>query len=342
MPAKALGPLMAALPQAPTDLRLNQRLAALHTRAARFAEAGVCCRTLQNIYSEAGYPEEATRYGELGDRYEDRSASASAVEHAVSPAQSTAATPSAEAPSSAPWPATPPHPREESEFAVVADQPEHQSHEQSPVAPEAASGPAEIDLSEWDDSITIETDMPPVSAEIEVTDAAVDQDVPVAIHDAQKTAEAIEEFRFYLDHGMPEQASAAFEKIQSLTSDEATLNALRAEIETASQDPSADEEVPTVEAASEFTIDEPVAEFTVDEVPAAAHEAPAIVEPPVPVTQSHVPAAQHAAPIAPELPVEEAAAAPAPGVLQEFVSDLESSLGETFLPGAVPHQAPAE
>jgi tetratricopeptide (TPR) repeat protein len=35
MPAKALGPLVAALPQAPTDLRLNQRLAALHTRAAR-------------------------------------------------------------------------------------------------------------------------------------------------------------------------------------------------------------------------------------------------------------------------------------------------------------------
>ena len=64
MPAKALGPLMAALPQAPNDLRLNQRLAALHTRAARFAEGGVCCRTLQNIYSEAGYPEEATRYGE--------------------------------------------------------------------------------------------------------------------------------------------------------------------------------------------------------------------------------------------------------------------------------------
>ena len=64
---------MAALPQAPTDLRLNQRLAALHTRAERFAEAGVCCRTLQSVYSEAGYPEEATRYGELADRYQERS-----------------------------------------------------------------------------------------------------------------------------------------------------------------------------------------------------------------------------------------------------------------------------
>src|SRR6201981_2973369 len=73
MPAKALGPLLTAMPLAPNDLRLNQRLAALHTRAARFAEAGVCCRTLQNIYHEAGYPDEATRYGELAERYEERS-----------------------------------------------------------------------------------------------------------------------------------------------------------------------------------------------------------------------------------------------------------------------------
>ncbi|PYT55128.1 MAG: hypothetical protein DMG46_20535, partial [Acidobacteria bacterium] len=46
MPAKALGPLLSALPKASRDLRLNQRLAALHTRAGRFAEAAVCCRTL--------------------------------------------------------------------------------------------------------------------------------------------------------------------------------------------------------------------------------------------------------------------------------------------------------
>src|SRR6201993_1914550 len=73
MPAKALGPLVAALPLAPNDLRINQRLAALHTRASRFAEAALCCRTLQRVYSEADYPEEATRYGELAERYEERS-----------------------------------------------------------------------------------------------------------------------------------------------------------------------------------------------------------------------------------------------------------------------------
>ena len=56
MPAKALGPLVGALPLAPNDLRVNQRLAALHTRAGRFAEAALCCRTLQRVYSEAEYP----------------------------------------------------------------------------------------------------------------------------------------------------------------------------------------------------------------------------------------------------------------------------------------------
>ncbi|HZZ14498.1 MAG TPA: tetratricopeptide repeat protein, partial [Candidatus Sulfotelmatobacter sp.] len=87
MPAKALGPLMAAMTQAPNDLRLNQRLAALHTRAARFTEAAVCCRTLQNIYSEAGHPEEATRYGELADRYEERSSSTAATHSVTSRAE---------------------------------------------------------------------------------------------------------------------------------------------------------------------------------------------------------------------------------------------------------------
>jgi tetratricopeptide (TPR) repeat protein len=333
MPAKALGPLMAALPQAPTDLRLNQRLAALHTRAARFAEAGVCCRTLQNIYSEAGYPEEATRYAELADRYEDRSASAAAsvVEPALSPAESAAANISVAAVPPAPWPAAPPQPSEESEFAVVADQ-QDQNHEPSTVA-ELPAAPAEIDLSEWDDSITIEADMPPVAEEVEVTDAT---------GDSQKTAETIEEFRFYIEHGMPEQASAAFARVQSLTIDEATLNALRSEMEAASQAAPAEEKVTTVEAAPEFTIDEPAPEFTVDELP-AGDDAPAVVEaapvePPVPVMETHAPPESASKPTAVKHAASDAPVTEEPGVLQEFVSDLESSLGENFLPGAVPYE----
>jgi pilus assembly protein FimV len=360
MPAKALGPLMAALPQAPTDLRLNQRLAALHTRAARFAEAGVCCRTLQNIYSEAGYPEEATRYGELADRYQERSASPALTdsEPVVSAAQEIPV-----AASSAPWPAAPPQPAAQSgqdlEFSVVADQDHDHNQDQAsveaaqPVA-ESQSAPAEIDLSsEWDDSLTIETDAPPAEAvEVEITDAVGDHDVPAAKlagksdqdrFDQEKTKETVEEIRFYLEHGMPEQASAAFEKLQSVTNNESILSALEAEIQASSQHTPAVEEVTAVESISEFATDEPSAEFTIDEVQAPVEEIPAVVEtapePPAPVAETHAPPAPHAEPPAPALPVVEPPVHQAPGVLQEFVSDLESSLGDTFLPGTVSREA---
>ena len=107
---------------------------------------------------------------------------------------------------------------------------------------------------------------------------------------------------------MPEQASAAFEKLQALTNDEATLITLRAEIETASQHTAAVDEVSTVDAVSEFNVDESAAEITVDEIPAAAPEAPVVVEeispePPAPVAQVEAPPAPHAEPAAAEPPV---------------------------------------
>src|SRR5580704_10642081 len=210
MPAKALGPLMAALPQAPSDLRLNQRLAALHTRAGRFAEAGVCCRTLQNIYSEGGYPEEATRYGELATRYEERSAVHAADAVTTSPAIDVEEATAEEAPeeisveaAASPWPSAQ-ESEEENEFAVVSDQEVDQDHDQLSTAPVAeAEAPAEeIDLSsEWDDTITVEADMPAAEpAKIEVAHHAVHQEaaavtgkIKAAPEDAEKTAETIEE-----------------------------------------------------------------------------------------------------------------------------------------------------
>jgi len=367
MPSKALGPLMAALPQAPHDLRLNQRLAALHTRAARFAEAGVCCRTLQNIYSDAGYPEEATRYGELAGRYEERSAApapaAPIIEHADFPAPPTEIAVAAEA--SEPWPTNPA--AEETEFSVVSDSDDNQDdvqhvHHTAAVA-EASSAPAEIDLSsEWDDTITVETDtLPGAPAGTELTDAVGGHGEPTgkldkgergeATLDPEKINEAIEEIRFYLEHGMPEQASAAFEKLQAVSDDEATLNAIRAEIEAASQHSSPVGEVTQVEAISEFATDEPQAEFTIDEISADVPESAAFVEetspePPADVAVAETYAApalhdEHAViePPAMEEIAPAPAPAPAPGVLQEFVSDLESSLGESFLPGTISHEA---
>jgi pilus assembly protein FimV len=361
MPAKALGPLMAALPQAPNDLRLNQRLAALHTRAARFAEAGVCCRTLQNVYSEAGYPDEATRYGELAGRYEERSAppaiADSIMEQAASPSIPEEISGAA---ASVSWPADSPAPAEETEFAIVNDPHDTQDDVQrdrqvSPLA-ESPEAPAEIDLSsEWDDSITVEDETPSAgAAEIEVTTAAGDRAIPTgklqpggrgeARLDREKTIEAVEEIRFYLDHGMPEQASSAFEKLKALSSDEDTIKALRAEIEAASQHTRAAEEVTTVEAVSEFVTDEPQAEFTIDEIPAAAIESAMVVEQTSPERQAqaaetHAPSARHDKRAGTEPRAIEPPIAPEPGVLQDFVSDLESSLGESFIPETTSHKA---
>src|ERR1700728_4072054 len=185
MPAKALAPLIAAIPQAPTDLRLNQRLAALHTRAGRFAEAAVCCRTLQDVYSEAGYPEEATRYGELANRYQERSGvpvlTDSVAEDAVSLVAEEEAEGEISAPveASAPWPAAAPQYTEDAEFAVVSDSEHDQAgiqeetqaeadqevagevQEEGSAVSESPSAPDEIDLSsEWDDSVVVEADAP--------------------------------------------------------------------------------------------------------------------------------------------------------------------------------------
>ncbi len=350
MPAKALGPLMTALPQAPTDQRLNQRLAALHTRAGRFAEAGVCCRTLQNIYSEAGYPDEATRYGELATRYEGRSAID--VVPVAAPADSHAAAVSLPQPkqaAAAPWPVSEPEESADAEFAIVADQPEisETAIPEQAVSADADSESAteEIDLSsEWDDALTIEADeAPPAVAGVEAGEDAspvsAAPEIAHEAHDPEKTTEAVEEIRFYLEHGMAEQASTIFEKLQSLTDDESLLAMLRSEIEAASRRPSAAEAVSAVERISDFTIDEPAvgsATGAIEEEPVAEYESPVEVEPvevaagePEPVAESAV------SPAASEPPAPE----PPPGVLHEFVADLESSLGAGFLPEAVSQKA---
>ena len=442
MPAKALGPLVGALPLAPTDLRLNQRLAALHTRAGRFAEAALCCRTLQSVYSEAEYPEEATRYGELADRYEERSSTPApaasteeqhifldaappvnkqqvaeaeaevaefsveevsadettatedaAIEIAVPEEAATEEEAAPAAHAGSPWPKA-----SEPEFAVV-DESE---------AAESAGASGEIDLSsEWDDSLSVEADTPAAEA---VETPKVEEPVAVEMQDdgeSGKADETIEEIRFYLAHGMPEQAMAALAKLQTLTGDKRKIADLRAEVEAATAataeqeaqatvDPVVEElsadDIPTVEVEiDEVAVDElPVAEEpvvvepeseVVEEIPVVAEvsieaaievtpeavaEEPAAPEPvapepvaPAPVAQKpvihkavvHKPLAQPAAqkpavqkpvvhePVIHE-PVPAAVAEAAPSVLNDFVSDLETSLGDGFLPGTV--AAPAQ
>jgi tetratricopeptide (TPR) repeat protein len=387
MPAKALGPLVAALPQAPNDLRLNQRLAALHTRAGRFTEAGVCCRTLQTLYSDAGYPEEATRYGELADRFEERTGGSAAVaqhesqeeedqevrmshgvaEEAVAVADDDVAqefaveeSPGAEiaeAEVAAPWPTTAAH-----EVAAAAE-----AEEITVPAAEGEAPTDEIDLSsEWEDSVTVEPD----SAEQPTAENEIAEPVQTAaLPSDEKINETVDEIRFYFAQGLPEQAWAALAKLQTLAPDDARVDQVRAELEAATQTAADAETANAEESIEEITVDDiPQADVEEAEVPVAEIAEPEIVAPEIPepevaveieepapvpeqepepeVVQAAVepPPVVKAAPApppkkkpapkpapAPEPEVEE----PAPAMLQEFVSDLESSLGDNFLPDAV-------
>jgi len=379
MPAKALGPLLTAMPLAPNDLRLNQRLAALHTRAGRFAEAALCCRTLQNVYSEAEHPDEATRYSELAERYEERTtapaprdsgeeapifldATASqtstpepeVVEFAIeeeAPAETTIDEPEAAAPeavqepeeaaveSASPWPTASPavETSPEPEFAVM---------DESAAAPaEAASAGEEIDLSsEWDDAITIEADDAPPATVEEPVEVAKAAPATAKVSDI-RVDETVEEIRFYVGHSMPEQALAALAKLQTLTRDQAKIDELRAEIDAAM--PPAEEVAVEAEPVVEELTAEDVPSIEVEEeAPVAVEEEP--VPEPEPVVEEIPVVVQAPVRPKPQLePVHEPAAMvhepepeAQPAVLQEFVSDLESSLGDTFLPGAVPHEPP--
>jgi pilus assembly protein FimV len=373
MPAKALGPLVAALPQAPTDLRLNQRLAALHTRAGRLIEAAICCRTLQTLYSDAGHPEEATRYGELADRFGERTAgpSTTAVEEGIDISHGVAHAAVAEeaavddeashqefavegAPSetveavvAAPWP-TAAEPADEAAAEAIETT--------APAAEDEAATEAEIDLSsEWDDAVTVESDSPEQVADGGISEAVGDAELP----SDQKINETIDEIRFYLAQGLPEQAWAALAKLQTQAPDDARVDQIRAELEAATQSASDAETSSVEESVEEITVEDipgadvqeakveaPEAEVVAEiEAPAAEPEPEVaqVVEEPLPVAKA--PAAKAPAPPAPapkKKPVAKPVPAPepeieepAPAVLQEFVSDLESSMGDSFRPGAV-------
>ncbi len=69
VPAKAIPPLEAVLPLAPRDVTVNQRLATLYARGARYADAARTCQVLSEIYRELGHEVEASRYLEAARNY---------------------------------------------------------------------------------------------------------------------------------------------------------------------------------------------------------------------------------------------------------------------------------
>jgi tetratricopeptide (TPR) repeat protein len=341
MPAKALGPLLSALPQAPRDLRINQRLAALHTRASRFTEAAVCCRNLESIYHDAGYPDEATRYGELATKYEERGSAMPAgprlpaIMHveprvavpevsltdtgfdapiATAPSEATVAAARSELMIHAPAvSASTSEAQEPAEFAI-----------QSPAAPEK-----EIDLStEWEDSFSEEPAAVAAPEEhAPVVTPIVEQQDPAAIKDA------VEEVRFYLSNGMIEESSAAYTKLERLKPEPTLLSSLHAEIEASlaqTPPPQAEtvEEIsaePEVEAASVPEPKSAVLDTFVSDLESSLGDGflpQATVDKVVPKPEPEPQAAEYAKAATELQPVEK---------LNDFVSDLEASLGDTFL-----------
>ena len=345
LPDKAVVPLLGALPQAPRDARLNQRLAALHTRFYRFTEAAVCCRTLESVYHDAGYPDEAVRYGELAARYEQSAegapsiasstvASSTAASSGASPAiaSSVAAPPAARAAaaaSPAPWPmavsaasdheiAAAPHP----EFAIqeLAVHAPEDAHE---LSSELSSDPA----SEWEHSLSV--DEPAPAAELS---ASVKADADASSN--PEIAETVEEIRFYLEHFMTDQARAGIEKLESLTSDARILDPLRAAVESGGQPPAESE--PEI---TEINADEP-ADFEVGIE--TQHGSEIGASPDLPAKYHHethdeVPVEFASEPTCAEPAHAEAVHAEA-SELTALVADLEASLGDSF-PQAQPPAA---
>jgi pilus assembly protein FimV len=363
MPAKALGPLLSALPKAPRDLRMNQRLAALHTRAGRFGEAAVCCRNLEQLYHDAGHPDEASRYKDLAEKYEDRSSNKAAeatpreafsatsfdpakAEEATqatfnggadyaAPAEAGRAAASSASGSSGlffhkPAASTAPS---SSEFEVHAETPAAES---------------EIDISaEWEGEISDQ----PTTASFAPPSAEV-QDSETAQAQQEAISETVGELRFYLTHSMPEQARVVFAKLEKLKPGAAQLASVWQEIEAADA-PAHSKQVEPVEEVSVEETDE-VAAAEAAEISSRARSKPG--DDRTFVSNRHSASEATAGedffpkmPVRPIVPIPEPAraeyaqaglAAEPPGVLGEFVSDLEASLGDGFLPPAPAPRTP--
>jgi pilus assembly protein FimV len=322
MPEKALEPMLAALPKAPKDQRINQRLASLHTRAGRFAEAAVCARTLEGIYHDAGYPEEASRYGELAAKYENRS-SETKVEGfgeapftpALSPAleQSLESGVSRSSSFALEEPAAPAKPAGLF-WHAPALAPQKPAEEPAPLkteAPAAKKSTAEIDLSEeWDVEITDTAPVPKAR-----TAGLVPK--PVAEIDAETISETVEEVRFYLSQSMIDQAQDGLRKLEKLKADPAILSDLRRQIEAAS---------PKSKPAAKESI-------SLDEI-----EVISDLDSPVPFPQTQIPPSSlndyvsgmgsQRAELTAHAPAQPTAST---GGLDDLVADLESSLSDSFL-----------
>ena len=141
VPAKAIPPLEAALPLAPHDVNLNQRLASLYARAERFGDAARMYQNLSKIYDELGHPAEAAKYLEAAKKFALRAPASAAP---VTP-------PPAPAAAKATWPPIPVETKPAAPPEPVA---------QAPVEMEAEAAPSVQEFS-FDAADMVETEPEP-------------------------------------------------------------------------------------------------------------------------------------------------------------------------------------
>ncbi len=261
LPAKAIGPLEAALPKAPRDPQLNQRLASLYARASRFEEAARCCDLLTEVYGKAGHADQARQYRDMASKYRERATQPGAVA----------------APAAAPAMA---------EFAMEVAPPEAQPaagftmEVPPPAAPEPVAVGHEEDLSsEWESMMTAEA--PP--AEAPPPPPPVEPAAPAG----PSLKDVLEEAGFYLSQSMWNEAGAALDRAGEIAPGDPQVAALRERLAAATAPPPA-AEMP-VAAAAEFEVspaaEAGVSEFVFDSVVEEVQEAappPVVEEPPPP------------------------------------------------------------
>jgi pilus assembly protein FimV len=154
VPAKAIPPLEAALPLAPKDVNLNQRLASLYARAERFGDAARMYQNLSKIYDELGHPAEAAKYLEAAKKFALRAPATAAP---VAPPTPTPA------PAKATWPPVPVETKPAAPPEPVAEAPVEIEAEAAPSVQEFSFDTADI-VVEPEPAVSVPIDVAPTAA----------------------------------------------------------------------------------------------------------------------------------------------------------------------------------
>ncbi|HET7871480.1 MAG TPA: tetratricopeptide repeat protein, partial [Terriglobales bacterium] len=261
VPSKAIPPLEAALPLAPQDITLNQRLATLYARAERWADAARMCGNLSEIYRELGHATEAARYMEAARKYQLRAPGASPSRAVVAAPRPAASAPVVQEPPPQPVPVEEPSIQEFSFDVpeVIAESESSALPAPLPVeaAPEVGAeiqpstlevGPAqepeageEADqASEWESMLAVEHEASPRAsarpAEMEVV-ALPPEPEPAVVEEPEGGSsvcyaadEKVQEIRFYISQQMWDSAKRLLLELQEIAPDAPDIAELMAAV----------------------------------------------------------------------------------------------------------------